>query len=199
MAYIVQDVPIATPVINARVTLRRMSAAERGVAGARLVLSAGIHDSRFGPVLVVTDDQGICAIQFVSSLHDDPITLSRQIWPAAQVLLDVTGTAAVAASLGHTETTPLVLHVEATDFQLAVWQALLRLPPGVVTSYARLAAALDCPGAARAVGGAVAANPVALLIPCHRVVRESGEPGGYAWGVARKQAILQYEGAPLST
>ena len=90
---------------------------------------------------------------------------------------------------------PLSLYVRGTQFQLEVWRALLEVPPGEVTTYGRLAGALGRPGAARAVGAAVAANPVAHLIPCHRVVRASGELGGYRWGVERKRAMLEREGA----
>jgi AraC family transcriptional regulator of adaptative response/methylated-DNA-[protein]-cysteine methyltransferase len=90
---------------------------------------------------------------------------------------------------------PLSLYVRGTQFQLEVWRALLEVPPGEVTTYGRLAGALGRPGAARAVGAAVAANPVAYLIPCHRVVRASGELGGYRWGVERKRAMLGREGA----
>jgi O-6-methylguanine DNA methyltransferase len=90
--------------------------------------------------------------------------------------------------------TPIPLHVRGTKFQLEVWRALLEVPPGEVTTYGRLAEAVGRPGAARAVGAAVAANPVAYLIPCHRVVRASGELGGYRWGVRRKRAMLEWEG-----
>jgi len=91
------------------------------------------------------------------------------------------------------------LYVRGTDFQLQVWRALLEVPPGEITTYGRLAEAVGRPGAARAVGGAVAANPVAYLIPCHRVVRTSGELGGYRWGVERKRAMLEWERALPST
>jgi AraC family transcriptional regulator, regulatory protein of adaptative response / methylated-DNA-[protein]-cysteine methyltransferase len=89
---------------------------------------------------------------------------------------------------------PLSLYLKGTDFQLHVWRALLEVPTGSVTTYGRLAAALGRPGAARAVGGAVGANPVAYVIPCHRVVRATGELGGYRWGVERKRAMLEWEG-----
>jgi AraC family transcriptional regulator, regulatory protein of adaptative response / methylated-DNA-[protein]-cysteine methyltransferase len=91
--------------------------------------------------------------------------------------------------------TPIPLYVRGTQFQLEVWRALLELLSGEVTTYGGLAGALGRPGAARAVGSAVAANPVAYLIPCHRVVRASGELGGYRWGVERKRAMLEWERA----
>ena len=98
-------------------------------------------------------------------------------------------------SLASLPAAPVSLYVRGTDFQLQVWRALLEVPPGELTTYGRLAEAVGRPGAARAVGAAVAANPVAYLIPCHRVVRASGELGGYRWGVERKRAMLEWERA----
>jgi AraC family transcriptional regulator of adaptative response/methylated-DNA-[protein]-cysteine methyltransferase len=87
------------------------------------------------------------------------------------------------------------LHVQGTPFQLKVWQALVRIPEGRLVSYQALARAVGSPGAARAVGGAVGANSIAVLIPCHRVIREAGDPGGYRWDLARKQALIAWEAA----
>jgi AraC family transcriptional regulator of adaptative response/methylated-DNA-[protein]-cysteine methyltransferase len=105
-------------------------------------------------------------------------------------------TAAVAARIfggNRRLRVPLALHVKGTNFQLKVWEALLRIPAGAVASYAQIAASLDQPDAARAVGGAVAANPIAYLIPCHRVIRSSGAFGDYRWGVLRKRVLLARE------
>jgi AraC family transcriptional regulator of adaptative response/methylated-DNA-[protein]-cysteine methyltransferase len=89
----------------------------------------------------------------------------------------------------------VTLLLKGTNFQLKVWQALLQIPASAATSYGALAEAIDQPTAARAVGSAVGKNPIAFLIPCHRVLRESGAFGGYRWGVARKQAMLGWEAA----
>ena len=80
-----------------------------------------------------------------------------------------------------------------TNFQVAVWRALLRIPPGKLASYSQIANVLDCPGASRAVGNAVGANPVAMLIPCHRVIQKSGALGGYRWGSAKKEMLQAWE------
>src|SRR5690606_14591818 len=88
---------------------------------------------------------------------------------------------------------PLAVHVRGTNFQLAIWRALLRIPEGKAVSYGQLAAACGKPGAARAVGSAVGANPVAVLIPCHRVIQQSGALGGYRWGPERKLALQAWE------
>ena len=90
---------------------------------------------------------------------------------------------------------PISLHVSGTNFQICVWRALLQIPPARVVSYAQVASAVGNPKAARAVGLAVGANPVALMIPCHRVIQQNGKLGGYHWGETRKQAIHAWEAA----
>jgi AraC family transcriptional regulator of adaptative response/methylated-DNA-[protein]-cysteine methyltransferase len=90
---------------------------------------------------------------------------------------------------------PFSLFLKGTNFQTKVWKALLRIPPGAVTTYGRLARVMGAPKSARAVGSAVAKNPIAYLIPCHRVIRETGVLGEYRWGSARKRAILGWEAA----
>ena len=104
---------------------------------------------------------------------------------------------AAAAALDRDWSSPaeIRLHLRATPFQLKVWEALLRIPTGRLASYGDVAAAIGRPGAGRAVGTAIGANPVAWLIPCHRVIRQSGATGGYMWGPARKQAIIGWESA----
>ena len=87
------------------------------------------------------------------------------------------------------------LHLRGTPFQMKVWEALLRIPSGALAGYGDVAAAIGRPTAARAVAAAIAANPMAVLIPCHRVIRQSGQLGGYAWGTARKQALIGREAA----
>jgi AraC family transcriptional regulator of adaptative response/methylated-DNA-[protein]-cysteine methyltransferase len=94
---------------------------------------------------------------------------------------------------GSAKVPSLALHVKGTNFQLKVWRALLEIPAGSVTTYGTLAAVVGNPSASRAVGTAVGSNPVSYLIPCHRVIRASGELGGYAWGVERKKAMLWRE------
>jgi AraC family transcriptional regulator of adaptative response/methylated-DNA-[protein]-cysteine methyltransferase len=90
---------------------------------------------------------------------------------------------------------PISVCVRGTNFQTQVWRALLEIPPGTLTSYATVAAAIGKPRAVRAVGTAIGANPVAFLIPCHRVIRQTGELGGYRWGLPRKQAMYAWEAA----
>jgi AraC family transcriptional regulator of adaptative response/methylated-DNA-[protein]-cysteine methyltransferase len=156
-----------------------------------------VHPSPFGDALLALTPRGICRLAFLgaggAAAARDELAAA---WPAATLRRDDAGTApAAAAVFAGAGDAPLRLWVRGTNFQVAVWRALLRIPEGAVTSYGELAAAAGRPGAARAVGQAVGANPVAYLIPCHRVIRGAGAPGGYRWGPERKRALLAWEAA----
>jgi AraC family transcriptional regulator of adaptative response/methylated-DNA-[protein]-cysteine methyltransferase len=180
------------------VTLEAMSPGEYRAGGAGLVIRYGVHDSPFGPALVAATARGICALRFLDA-RDDGAEELRADWPEAELRHDVAGTASIAERVFQPLSSPrkraLALLVKGSNFQIKVWRALLALPPGSLTSYGQLAARVGAPGSARAVGGAVGANPIAWLIPCHRVIRESGLLGGYRWGIDRKAAMLGWEAA----
>lgn len=155
---------------------------------------------RLGTLLVAGPERGLCAVR----LGDDVAALLDELraeFPAAALVADdgslATATAAIldylAGELPHLD---LPLDVQATAFQRRVWDELRRIPPGETRTYGQVAAAIGEPTAARAVGNAVGQNPVALVIPCHRVIRADGKPGGYRWGVARKQSLLATETRP---
>lgn len=174
-------------------------------AGAGLRIAYGFHPSPFGECLVATTSRGICHMAFVQPVsREAALARLRHDWPLATLVPDQRGTAAAAARAfpapGARATPGLSLHVKGTNFQLKVWRALLAIPDGGVTTYGALAAAIDEPGASRAVGNAVGRNPVSWLIPCHRVLRSTGALGGYAWGPDRKRVMLAWErlagGAP---
>ncbi|MBI1966173.1 MAG: methylated-DNA--[protein]-cysteine S-methyltransferase [Betaproteobacteria bacterium] len=182
------------------VTLEAMSPGEYRSGGAGQRIGYGIADSPFGPCLIAATPRGICALRFLDGAsRSDAAALLRDEWPNARFQFD----AALAAGLGRRifvsldsrPDRPLALLVKGTNFQVQVWRALLNIPFGALSSYGGLARALGRPSAARAVGAAVGANPVAWLIPCHRVIRESGELGGYRWGTERKAAMLGWEAA----
>ncbi len=176
------------------VTLEAMTPGEVKHGGAGLVIDTAIHETLYGPALIAMTGRGICAIEFVDSLALDPVAATLQRWPSAQVRLEPSRTRPVADALAGCAGTSLwPLHVQGTNFQISVWRALLDVRAGQLTSYARLAEQSGRAGAARAVGQAVGANPVAVLIPCHRVIRETGVLGGYRWGLIRKQALLTRE------
>jgi AraC family transcriptional regulator, regulatory protein of adaptative response / methylated-DNA-[protein]-cysteine methyltransferase len=181
------------------VTLDGLTPGEVGAGGRGVSVRYGIHDTALGPVAAATTERGLCALRFV----DDPAGLHDQLardWPAAALREDPAATEEAAAALraalaGAALGTPLRLAVTGTNLQLKVWEALLRIPDDRVTTYGALARAVDHPTAVRAVASAVGRNPVAWLIPCHRVLRATGELGGYRWGTARKRALLAREAA----
>lgn len=165
--------------------------------GMGLDMAYGIHDSPFGAVFIATTSRGICSMSFLSEDGADAhmAALSRS-WPHAAMCEDRQRTRMLVESIfsrGNRPDTPLSLHVSGTNFQINVWKALLRIPPGSVASYGDMAAAIGHPRAARAVGLALGANPVAFVIPCHRVIRQNGGLGGYRWGESRKRAIHAWE------
>lgn len=180
------------------VTLEAMSPGEARRGGAGLDIRWGVHDTPFGSALLAVTARGICALHFIDDETAGSEALRRH-WPRARLLHDPGATAAVAqrifSPLAAAMRQPLAVLVKGSNFQVQVWRALLALPAGALTTYGSLAGALGRPDAARAVGTAVGANPVAWLIPCHRVIRASGAITGYRWGTVRKAAMLGREAA----
>lgn len=181
------------------VTLEAVTPGEFRSQGKDLSIRYGSHDTPFGDMFVAITDRGICRAAFTEfSAVDDELDKLRQTWPLATMERDNSDTRHVVDTMFDTagrEQTPLSLHVAGTNFQLAVWRALLAIPSGEVSSYSGIATALNKPRASRAVGTAVGANPIAFLIPCHRVIRQNGGLGGYRWGTSRKRAMLAWEQA----
>jgi len=179
------------------VTLQGMVPEQSGRDGAGLTLTCGIAQSPFGWLLSAETPRGLGYLGFVgSSARDAASALLHARWPAARLQWEPAAAAALATLLwGGADRSPATIRlcVQATPFQLAVWQALLAVRPAETTSYLRLAVQAGAPAAARAVGGAVGANPIAWLIPCHRVLRADGALGGYHWGPERKRAMLVWE------
>lgn len=167
--------------------------------GGGWTIRAGAADSPFGPVVIGENTRGICALSFYNPDEEgDPTLRIREDWPGAKMVRDDARAAAHADAIFQIPTAPhrgnpLRACVRATAFQLKVWKALLQVPPGSKTTYGELARSINRPTAARAVGNAVGANPIAFLIPCHRVIRESGAIGGYRWGTDRKEVMLLRE------
>lgn len=164
--------------------------------GAGLKIKYGFHPSPFGECLIAVTDRGICNLSFV--LQDGRTKIVRDFkrqWRHADILEYSAATKPYADRIfGAAKSAgPLTLHLKGTNFQVKVWQALLKIPRGMVASYENIARQINRPRAVRAVANAVAHNPVAFLIPCHRVIRKTGVVGGYRWGSARKKAILVWE------
>ncbi|MGD1018388.1 MAG: methylated-DNA--[protein]-cysteine S-methyltransferase [Verrucomicrobiia bacterium] len=168
--------------------------------GEGVTIEYGFHPTPFGECLLARTERGICALRF-------PPTPSRQTalrelrddWPAARFVKDDDKTGEICRRIfgGAAEDprTPFHLHLRGTNFQLKVWQALLTIPSGKLVNYGGLAAKIGAPKASRAVGSAVGRNPIAWLIPCHRVIRSLGVIGDYHWGRERKQAMIAREAA----
>lgn len=185
------------------VTYEAMTPAEYRAQAAGLVIRYGFHATPFGECLLSLTNRGICGLTFQPNTERDTAVASlRATWPGATLQPAPTETAGVVAQLfasAPTETDkPLPLLLKGTNFQIKVWEALLRIPAGAMVSYRSLAAAIGKPGANQAVGGAVGSNPIGYLIPCHRVIQQHGGPGGYRWGLARKQALLGWEAARVA-
>jgi AraC family transcriptional regulator of adaptative response/methylated-DNA-[protein]-cysteine methyltransferase len=156
-----------------------------------------IAASPLGRMLVAATDKGICAIQFAATDEELQQGLMRE-FPFATRRRDDAAMAEWTHSLerlidGHDTTASLPLDIRATAFQRRVWEYLQRIPRGETRSYSEVARKIGMPKATRAVARACATNPVAVAIPCHRVVREDGELGGYRWGIDRKEQLLAME------
>ena len=169
----------------------------RQPAGPPAVLRWTVAETSLGPVLVAESDKGVCRVAFGEGEAElrarfPAATLVRDDDAAASPLL----AAAVNACENPAAAGALPLDLAGTPFQQAVWRELRRIPTGETRSYAELAAAAGYPGAVRAAGQANAANPVAVLVPCHRVIRSDGTIGGYAWGLEVKRKLLERERTP---
>jgi len=162
--------------------------------GTGVDIAYGFHPTPFGECLLAVTGRGICFLGFVDRGHASTLEELKQNWPNASLTESPMRTSPLIETIfGEASASPLALHLLGTNFQIKVWEALLRLPPGEVTTYQGLAGQIGQAGAARAVCSAVGHNPIAYLIPCHRVLRQAGDFGQYRYGSARKKAILLYE------
>jgi AraC family transcriptional regulator of adaptative response/methylated-DNA-[protein]-cysteine methyltransferase len=169
--------------------------------GRDVVMEYGFGPTPFGEALLVRTSKGICALRFVEtrgrkSLLDE----LKSEWPGALWRLESRKCAGLLRKLfsdgqGPGKKKRFKLQLQGTNFQIQVWQALLRIPEGALVTYGQLAKAVGRPKAGRAVGTAVGKNKIAVLIPCHRVIRESGMLGGYRWGLERKRSLIARESA----
>ena len=178
-------------------TWEAMSPGDYARGGAGLVIRWGWFDSPFGLALVMGTERGICGIGFAAEAGETETMADLfQRWPKASFIEDAALLHPwVQSAFGLAETGPVPLYLIGAPLQIKVWEALLRIPSGHVTTYSELAGAVGLPRAMRAVGTAVGRNPVSYLIPCHRALRKSGGLGGYHWGLPVKRAILAWEAA----
>lgn len=165
--------------------------------GRGLTLGYALGHTRFGLAVVAASPRGITDLHFLPDSAEpeaEALALLRQRWPHAHLVSNVEELPALLAGLGYRQPlAPLRLLVQGTQFQLKVWQALLHIPEGQVTSYSEVATTIGQPKALQAVGNAVGANPIGYLIPCHRVIRSTGVLSHYRWGPERKKLMLGCE------
>jgi AraC family transcriptional regulator of adaptative response/methylated-DNA-[protein]-cysteine methyltransferase len=179
------------------VSIEGMTPGEYKNEGENLQINYSFAETAFGDILVASTPKGICHISF-SEDQDSAFTTLRNRFPKASFTQKTDLLQQNALQIFNkdwTDLSKIKLHLKATPFQVKVWEALLKIPFGNVTTYSSIAASIDSPNASRAVGTAVGDNPVAFLIPCHRVIRSTGIIGEYHWGSTRKTAILGWEAA----
>lgn len=172
-----------------------MTPGEYAQGGGGLVIRWGVFTTPYGPALVCATTRGICGLGFLSETDEEAAKVDLfSRWPRAEFVHDP---AAIApwVEAAVTQKGEAALHMIGGPFQIKVWEALMRVPEGHVTTYSEIASAVGHPRAMRAVGTAVGRNPVSWLIPCHRALRKEGALGGYHWGLPVKRALLARESA----
>jgi len=180
------------------IKIEGMTPGEYKNGGAQLNINYSFADSPFGKIIVASTNKGICHLAFVDEDEAVAFEVLKADFPNAtyhQVVDNIQQNALWIFSQDWSKLDQIKLHLKGTDFQLKVWEALLSVPPGQLTTYGDLAKKAGFDNASRAVGSSVGSNPVAFLIPCHRVIRSTGEIGQYHWGSTRKNAIIGWEAA----
>jgi AraC family transcriptional regulator of adaptative response/methylated-DNA-[protein]-cysteine methyltransferase len=185
------------------VTHEAMSPGEWKTGGEGLTISYGFHPSQFGTALVMATDRGLCGLAF-SDCGKERAALAdmKSRWPKANYVEDSARTAPLCARIFDKklwrEDRPLRVVLIGTDFEVRVWETLMRIPMGSATTYSNVATTIGKPTASRAVGAAVGKNPICFVVPCHRVMGKSGDLTGYHWGVTRKRAMLGWEAGTVA-
>ncbi len=185
------------------VTFEAMTPGDFKKQGAGLRISYGLCESPFGECLLATTDRGICYLGFVEK-GDRPETINQlfQTWSGAEFDENSTFAGSIVKNIFRMDQQksphPFNLQIKGTNFQINVWKALLSIPKGWVVSYQDIASYIGHPKSFRAVANAIAINPVAYLIPCHRVIAKSGKIHQYRWGSARKKALIGWEAANIA-
>lgn len=178
------------------IQIEGMTPAEYKYGGQHLTIHYQFSETPFGQVLIASTQKGICTLRFVENTAEALAHLKEQ-FPKAMFIAQSDSLQQSALALfqtDHSQLAKIKLHLKGTAFQLRVWQSLLKIPMGQLTTYGELAKSIDHPKAARAVGTAIGSNPIAFLIPCHRVIQSTGAFGGYEWGQVRKTAMIAWEG-----
>lgn len=180
------------------VQLEAVTPGEYKNRGREVNIEYGVHPTPLGPMFVAMTQRGVSRVAFMGFNSLEKLLEDlHNAWPLSSMRENALSTRHIINAFfdGNTASRngPLSLHVTGTNFQIAVWRALLKIPTGAVASYSQVAKALGAPSSARAVGNAIGSNPVALLIPCHRVIQQSGALGGYRWGSTKKLMVQTWE------
>jgi AraC family transcriptional regulator, regulatory protein of adaptative response / methylated-DNA-[protein]-cysteine methyltransferase len=185
------------------VTHEAMSPGDYKTRGEGLTIRYGFHISPFGVALIMVTDRGLAGLAFNDAGGERAAFADMSArWPNANYVEDMSATAPYAARIFDPSQwraeQPLRVVMIGTDFQVSVWEALLRIPMGKARSYSSIANEIGAPAASRAVGAAVGANPMSFVVPCHRALGKSGALTGYHWGLTRKRAILGWESGQVT-
>ena len=181
------------------ISIEGMTPGEYKNQGENLVINYSFAQSPFGLVTIASTPKGLCHVAFTDDEEKGLYDLKKQ-FPNAQYHQRVDQTQVNALMFfanDWSQISNIKLHLKGTDFQLKVWESLLRIPKGQLATYGNVAKLIDKPKASRAVGSAVGSNPVAYLIPCHRVIQSTGNLGDYRWDCSRKTAIIGWEAAQI--
>lgn len=182
------------------IKIEGMTPGEFKNGGENLSINYSYAESPFGDILVASTPKGICHMAFADD-ETEALHKLQNNFPNAQLrqMVDlIQQNALYIFTHDWSKLNKIKLHLKGTDFQLKVWEALLKIPMGQLSTYGSIANKIENPNASRAVGSAIGSNPVAFLIPCHRVIQSTGAFGQYMWGVARKTAMIGWEGAKSS-
>ena len=185
------------------VTHEAMSPGEWKSGGEDLTMHFGFHPSPFGKALIMATDRGLAGLAFADGGEEQAALADmKRRWPKADYVENTARTARIAQRVFDSrqwrQEQPLRVVLIGTDWEVRVWETLLRVPMGRLTTYSGLAGKVSTPTAARAVGAAVGRNPIAFVVPCHRVIGKAGELTGYHWGLTRKRAMLGWEAGQVA-
>ena len=183
------------------INIEGMTPGEFKRGGENLTIHYSYAETPFGNILVASTSKGICHMAFADD-EQEALTVLRKQFPNAQYKQRVDliqQNALYIFTHDWKKLNKIKLHLKGTEFQLKVWEALLKIPMGRLSTYGTIADEIQNPKASRAVGTAIGSNPVAFLIPCHRVIQSTGLPGGYMWGTTRKAAMIGWEAAKINS
>ena len=181
------------------ITLEAVTPGQFKNEGQGMNIEYGISQSPFGTVFIAATQRGICQLSFINQKdYCDVLETLQHSWPNAVIQDNHSLIQSLSKKIFHEpnkENEKFHLLIQGSNFQVKVWESLLRIPAGMVFSYQQVASSINMPTSSRAVANAIAKNPIGYLIPCHRVIRNTGVIGGYRWGRERKQALIAWESA----